>query len=76
MLRVEYDLANQSYKVTDGDDVTHMSDGYLAQLFTGLQSAGCQLPTDEYLRGKLEATEKHLEDLRRLTFLPNENDKI
>jgi hypothetical protein len=42
--------------------------GFSGQLLQALTDRGISLPDKNFAQGKLEATERHLEDMRRLVF--------
>lgn len=49
------------------------ADGFLQALLVAIKDQGIKLPEQSFTEGKLQATEKHLEDMRTLVF---EDQKI
>lgn len=61
-----------SYLKEGEDMISHsmvLTQGMMQALFTALQGQGMKPVEQSYVEGKLEATEKHLEDMRTLSKL-------
>ena len=62
-------VTNDKPRNTEDLIFAELPDDSLAPLLLqALEKRGIPLPSKDYTHGKLEATEKHLEDMRRLAF--------
>lgn len=82
MIRVSYDFTAQKYQlaIVSGatESVIDLDEDEAHQLVTDLIRTGVTLSSDKELalQYKLEATERHLQDMRRLVLLENANGDV